>query len=383
MVIMSPFTRSQSIVLILLRPISAVLSIVGSSIIIWKVVHGMEPRNRTPKHRILVAMSIYDILHTSWSAFGTVPLDKDRTSVVGAMGNRTTCEAYGFFLQLSQVIPLYNAFLAFYYMLRISYKLADTTIEKYYLEPLVHVVIGVFGWSFSIAGLVLDLYNPIVVPELGCWVATYPAFCNLIPDLECERGDGYELYVWVFSYNVLIVSFLIVVATNIRIFWTVFVVERRLARHAGTLPSPPATQHTTTSSRTSMARQRSASLSWRQEDPYRQSRAVAWINGGYTVAFLATFLWPVWAFLASILAPENQRLLYALTVLLQIFYPLQGFWNCLVFLQQPTWFWDLARNTTMRSFCCAPSCPRSTSDDGVVGHTMQPIPDGTEEDGAT
>lgn len=367
MAITSPFTRSQSIVLVLLRPVSAILSLVGSSVIISKVTRGSEPHERTPKHRILVAMSIYDILHTSWSVLSTIPSDKERAVVFGAMGNRTTCEAFGFFIQLSQVIPLYTAALSLYYMLRISYKISDQTIAKFYLEVLAHVVIGMVGWTLSIAGLILRLYNPIVVPELGCWVATYPAFCNLIADLDCERGAGYERYVWIFSYNILIISFFIILLANIRIFWTVFYTERRLAQNS-TLPPTSRLGDSNKTTITTLQRP-----SFRQQDPYRQSRVVLWNNVGYVAASLVTFIWPILAFLVSILAPGNVRLLYALTVLLQVFYPLQGFWNCLVFLQQPIWccrelpLWCYApchccRAKDCTSWFCAKAVSENTED---------------------
>lgn len=313
----SLFTPAQSIALVLVRPISSMLSLVGSAIIVSTVIR-MDKTKQTPRDRILIVMSFYDILHSTASLTSTLPVVKS-TGVFGAMGNRTTCEVQGFFIQISMFLPMYNACLALYYMLRICYNLSDKTVGTY-VEPVFHILVSITGWTLAIFGWIRGLYNPIAAAELGCWVAAYPAFCTENEDLRCERGADFEKFVWIFSYFHLYFSFAIIAAANIRILWTVYVHERRLALHT-TIPA------------SSFSQERQG---FRQMDPYRRSREVARANFGYVAGYLVTFVWSSLSFLVSKFMPSNVPLIYACCLLLQIFYPLQGFWNCFVFKWLPT-----------------------------------------------
>jgi hypothetical protein len=43
----------------------------------------------------------------------------------------------------------------------------------------------------------LKIFNPINVPEMGCWVAPNPRGCSI----GYKIGERLDLYVWVFAYE--------------------------------------------------------------------------------------------------------------------------------------------------------------------------------------
>ena len=162
------WSKAQQTALAVAPKISSVLSLFGSSWIFMEVLWGEhatktsnsrridknEPNRKRdhPYHRLLWAMSTYDILESIWNFASTWPLPADEPLNVGSfwqpIGNTQTCSAQGFFLTLSVAVPIYNACLALYYLLVINYRCTDLYICKW-IEPSMHAV--VFLWAFGTA----------------------------------------------------------------------------------------------------------------------------------------------------------------------------------------------------------------------------------------
>lgn len=198
------WSRSQQILLAILPKISSVLSLLGSLWISIEFVfgkHSGEEKNRfNPYHRLLFAMSVFDILESVWNFTSTWPIPEGTKNLWDPRGNQATCSAQGFFLMLGVAIPIYNAHLALYYLLIINYRITEMTI-KGIIEPLMHI--SACGWAIgtAVAALFLNQYNNA---NLWCWIAPYPPGCkdswSFGKEANCERGDNAWIYRWAFYF---------------------------------------------------------------------------------------------------------------------------------------------------------------------------------------
>jgi hypothetical protein len=100
--------------------------------------------------------------------------------VYGASGNHGTCAASGFLTQFIVSSPLYNATLAFYYLLMVRYNWKERDLVK--IEPIIHGIPLCFGLGTAIAAAVLDVY--------GAWIGSVgltPIHLNPIPKFISGR----------------------------------------------------------------------------------------------------------------------------------------------------------------------------------------------------
>ena len=116
----------RSSTLAVLPKISSSFSLAGSSWIVVEVWPGSTvrpnrhmtvPHRSQPDHRLLLAISIYDIIESVWNFASTWPMVAGTTDVFGNVGTTGTCSAQGFFLMLGVAVPIYNACLSLYYYL--------------------------------------------------------------------------------------------------------------------------------------------------------------------------------------------------------------------------------------------------------------------------
>lgn len=194
-------SRQQRIWLAILPKVSSIFSLFGSMWIIIEV--ASERRKRSaPYHRLLLAMSVYDVLESVWNFGSTWPIPTGSPDIIWALGNTASCEAQGFFLTLSVAVPLYNAMLSFYYVLVINYNYSDAKLRTF-IEPSMHLVCFVWAFGTAMYSALAGLLNNA---NLWCWIAPLPADCkdswtygtaeegNPNP---CIRGDN----VWVYRFG--------------------------------------------------------------------------------------------------------------------------------------------------------------------------------------
>jgi hypothetical protein len=202
----------QRMWLAILPKISSVFSLFGSTWIIIEV--ATEKRKRqAPYHRLLFAMSVYDVLESLWNFGSTWPIPEGSPDVIWATGNTATCTAQGFFLTLSVAVPLYNAMLSLYYVLVINYNYSDRRLREF-VEPAMHTF--AFVWAFGTA-LYSALAGLLNNANLWCWIAPLPSDCldswihgtaeegNPNP---CIRGDNVWIYRFGFYFIPLWISIL-------------------------------------------------------------------------------------------------------------------------------------------------------------------------------
>jgi hypothetical protein len=176
---------------------------------------------------MLLGVSTIDVMYSFWAALSVLPVPKESGGVF-AYGNVATCSAQAFFVNASGGILMYMATLNTYFMLKIRYNIPDAVIENRY-ETWFHAVpIGIWLTS-SITGLSLKLFGPLLLPELGCWINSYPYGCYLTN--SCTRGfrvqQYNDWYVWTFSFMWLFVCVIIVILNSILIYTAIRKQERR------------------------------------------------------------------------------------------------------------------------------------------------------------
>lgn len=107
-------------------------------------------------------------------------------------------------MQFSIAVPIYNAFLAVYYMLVIKYRVSEVEL-KGKIESAMHVSSFIWGFGTAFTSVVMGYMND---PNLWCWIAPYPGDCldswvhGEIKSLEnpCIRGEHAWIFRWVFYF---------------------------------------------------------------------------------------------------------------------------------------------------------------------------------------
>jgi len=186
------------------------LSVLGSGWIIQNVLRNAKRRNSV-YHRLLLGASVADLLAASWLMLSSLPEPKG--SFYGAIGNQATCNAQGFFIQLSVMSPLYTAAITIYFLLSIRYRYKEFELAR--LEKWVHPVIWFVGISTATAGIPLKLYNPKVQ---WCWIASLPRGC--VGD-GCVRGHNAKYFLVSFAFAWIWMGVLVTTTSLAMLYFTV------------------------------------------------------------------------------------------------------------------------------------------------------------------
>lgn len=202
-------SEAQAKALAITPKIVAILSLIGSSILIYDIVSNGRFRKKL-YHSILLGMSITDALCSFAFFFTTWPIPPEVLPVWGASGTQLTCTVQGWFTQFSISAIFYSGFLAFHYLLVIRMGWTERRLRDARLALIIHlcsISVGVLTSSIS-AGL--GLLNPI---GWDCWIASVPLGCAESWQNEqttCTRGDNANLFQWLFFYGPLWVTIVFV-----------------------------------------------------------------------------------------------------------------------------------------------------------------------------
>ena len=121
-----------------IRCFTAILSVLGSSTIVFMIFIDRKRKLFRPKHRFMLSMSIIDILQSTAIAFSALPQRRE-TGKCGAYGNRSTCAVQRFFIILGIAMPLYSTSLNLYYLLTIRYNFNQLQFSSK-IEPFLHTI---------------------------------------------------------------------------------------------------------------------------------------------------------------------------------------------------------------------------------------------------
>ena len=183
-------SHGQIIALSLSVKVSALLSIVGSSIVTYQILapHKRKVMLRTLYHRIVLTISSIDIVGSVALLMSTWPIPKDTLHddwIWGNIGNQITCNIQGYFIQSSGVsVAISTTFLCIYFMLLIRYNWSEQSLRK--VEWMMRLTICLV-FVGSLFPLFYDSYNPTL---LFCWINSYPINCDTSEEYECLRGEN-------------------------------------------------------------------------------------------------------------------------------------------------------------------------------------------------
>jgi hypothetical protein len=377
----SPLTDRQEVTLSLLMVLSASLSILGSSTIVYKVV-----RNRsqtTPYDRIMMGLSLTDIIASLSYALSPFLIPAGGTSPrIWAVGNEATCSFLGWLTQFSFAAVWYNAILSFYYLLTVRLGVHRKAFAQKY-EVWFHASAWVFFLITATTGAALGWYSEFQI-NLGCWVGEIPQGCEAAG--TCT-GTG-QLVGWVFGGFPLLFTYVALIANNTVIYGYVRnTLSDGNSLLSTTTPSTTATTTTTSyfsninspyvdrSSRSNDGSASSSSQNTQQRhamlEEQRVLRQQAHVREVASQGFLyvATFFISYTpAFILRILdgigrGTSDEDDMYALLILNASLLPLQGFFNMFVHTR-PSYFRfraaypDLSWVWALRQACFDNDIPR-------------------------
>lgn len=164
----SKLSTSQQIILAILPIPSSILSIIGSTVIIYIARKSREAKGWNPYHRLLLGMSVCDIIFSITLGLNIFLLPRETSQRIWVMGNHATCSAMGFFIQISYSALLYNAMLSFYFLLTARFGLKNDQISRR-IEPIMHAICLGYPTITAWTGLFMDAYSESGM-ALGCWV---------------------------------------------------------------------------------------------------------------------------------------------------------------------------------------------------------------------
>lgn len=147
---------------------SAILSVLGSSVILYMAFSTRRKRKWTTYTRLLIGLSMCDII--SSVSFGLAAfMRRPESERAWAMGNDATCTTSGALIQFSFSNFLYNAMLSFYFLATVRFGVKHTVIAKRF-EPIMHLVSLGFPLVTSIVGAIMGMYRETAT-GFGCWVS--------------------------------------------------------------------------------------------------------------------------------------------------------------------------------------------------------------------
>lgn len=141
----------------------ALLSILGSGYILQHIFRKKERRTQV-YHRILIGLSIYDIIMSFTIVWGTWAVPVGTPEVYLASGTQQTCNAQAFLQQLGVATPIYTAELAIYYFLVISAGWKEERLKK--IEIVFHIIPTFLAFTSSIVGIVTNSFESSI---FWCW----------------------------------------------------------------------------------------------------------------------------------------------------------------------------------------------------------------------
>ncbi|KAL3942602.1 MAG: hypothetical protein SGBAC_003234 [Bacillariaceae sp.] len=151
-------TDSQEMILALLPIPSALLSVVGSLVVITMAFKSHRSKPWSPYHGLITAMSICAVLSALTAASSSFLYPKETSNFVWAFGNDATCTGIAFMNQFSTSGLLYQSMLAIYFVLKTKYGLYNDYITYKY-EPMMHYFALGYPLVSAYAGLFFDAYG--------------------------------------------------------------------------------------------------------------------------------------------------------------------------------------------------------------------------------
>ena len=351
----------------IIQSLSSVISLVASLGIVF-ILYRSYNQMSVPFHRLLLGLSVADICSSFAQAWSTL-LSPDPLDVIwNAHGSKGLCQAQGFLIFVGSIgAPLYNCSLCIYYLLAVKRKGIPSTDFLKKKEVLLHLV--PIGLSL-VGGLIIfcmDAFHPNMT---YCFIGDNPV-CD--EEADCEKRLLYARILFVvFSAGPYIVLPCVIIGTMTLMYRDLLALEKRLEQlldvEGSTLrnrasnqredgvpsgvdmnvsptvvegevdvvmdkPSPPSSMlgkiGALMKSKTKGNETETNDEQKKKSNLTKQSRAIMYRAVSYSVAFFLTYFFPIIISIRTLFGLESG---YTLSILARIFFPLQGFFNFVVFL---------------------------------------------------
>ena len=224
----STTTEGQALALSITMKTVSCLSICASLCIIQRVRSNNNLLSHI-YHRIMLTLSIYDVLASSAMFFGTMPIPKDNNVhseyFYGNIGNEYTCTIQGVALNTGVLsVSICTAFLCLYFVMCVKYSWREDQLRK--LEIAMRICLFVaFVWGMI--PIPFELYNPT---EFFCWIQVYPINCDVDDELDCIRGNHVTAVRWITAGVPQLLCILCIVVSMIMLYRAVNSQATRMLR---------------------------------------------------------------------------------------------------------------------------------------------------------
>jgi len=287
-------------------------------------------------NRILFGLSIADIVSSIAMSTSSLLSPTDTPHHWISFGNTSTCTAQGFlFLVGSMASDLYITSLQLFFLCSIKYEMEPEGIQRR-VEPFLHCIPILFAMTGGIVSLATQSIN---ASGAWCFVESYPRGCTDDTDVTCIRGNHKKLLKWIFGAAPAFITFMIMSIATILIYRKVRnkeISSNRFTFRASTVPSnseqpnerrrslPETIKSIGTTTRSFCGIISGCSI----QNDTQKSHKMLNRSMQYYFAYLLSHLFPL---LANITKESLGRRIDILFILQNTFYPLQGFYNLLVF----------------------------------------------------
>eukprot|EP00555_Chaetoceros_dichaeta_P012128 CAMPEP_0198260618 /NCGR_PEP_ID=MMETSP1447-20131203/9541_1 /TAXON_ID=420782 /ORGANISM="Chaetoceros dichaeta, Strain CCMP1751" /LENGTH=387 /DNA_ID=CAMNT_0043948325 /DNA_START=168 /DNA_END=1328 /DNA_ORIENTATION=+ len=286
------------------------ISVLSSLALVYIILRNPRKKNKNKSyHRIILGISICDVLASTAWFFSTWPKPQGTDGVYGAIGTEATCSLQGFFAQFSISTIFYNGVLSIYYLLILDQKWSKKRFYK--IEPFLHMISLTWGISTSIAGVALELFNP---SGWSCWISRQPSDCISSwkrgqAEPNCYRGNNAEYFVWIFFYAPLWIIIISITFCMTRVYWTVSQEEKQYI---------------------ASITEGQVEFNEVQDEPKpkKNSRRLANRAGLYVGAFYLTWIMPT---ILELISLSSSKIFPTLIFLAAILIPTQGLFNLVIY----------------------------------------------------
>jgi len=296
----SPYTSAEIHASTSLNACSGFLSVIGSLVIIYIILSGGQTKLCRVHNRLLLGISVIDVLNSIALSLSIIPSPRLDDCSYGK-GNQSSCTVQGFFLTLGLAVPGYTMMLSMYYLATIAYNTSEETIAQKY-EPFMHA----YAVLPALCGASIGAAKTYFFSQTGqCWIED--------PCLSSGKCVGTDIYGdgrWL-----LVAAMVWTLFNNFAVGYCMIAIYRKVRGRATTMRKYVFRNTHNRPNRIEMAVDESA----------RQALL-------YISAYILTYMWPgISCVLTQISDKEQIRpVIYILTA---IFYPLQGFWNCIAYIR--------------------------------------------------
>lgn len=297
----SSFSYEIEVAYACLNAFSGLLSVMGSSVVVYMIMNRRQKKLSRVKYRLMLAMSTIDVLNSCALAISFLPAPSVAECSFGK-GNFSTCTAQGFFLQLGLAVPAYTAMLTLRALGSIVYNFTEKEIARKF-EPFMHIIAICPMLGIAVAGTVSDMCHS---NQRHCYITNKRVFSRvgiMGGDFVNGRWILITSVVW-FSVMGFIIAF-----SMVKIYLTTRQRAKMMRRYAFV----------------SKGRQqrRSSKIDKAADESAKQTMM-------HVFAYILTFSCQFTSIVFTSHMIRSSPLLFLATGVL---YPLQGFWNFLLYIR--------------------------------------------------